>query len=259
MTLPKVSVITVTYNSEKAIGNLVSSLSKSLPSGSEIIIVDNASTDRTIQIAEKQTGVKVIQSEKNLGFSAGCNLGAKQSRNDYLLFLNPDTQVNKNSVEELINYLASHSEVGIVAPKLIEDNGRNQPSARNFPTFWKAFQEYYLGKKSIYDGFSPKGLDPVTIESVVGAAMLIPKHVFQKVGGFSEKYFMYYEDIDLCLKVNKLGLKVVYLPTATFKHQVGGSFSPQKQKWLKDSAKIYHGLWQYWLLTILLKLRPKSK
>lgn len=254
----KLSVIIVTYNSSKYIKKCLNSLMDNLPGDSEVIVVDNGSKDDTRKIVKDFGNVKLVESE-NVGFGKGVNLGIKNSIGEYLFLLNPDTVLTKNSIKDILEF-ANNKKFGIIVPQLIESTGITQESVTNFPTIWNAIKEFYLGIKSSYSQYAPKNEGVVEVECVYGAAMLINKSIFVKVGGFDERYFMYFEDLDLCRKIKKLGLKIYYLPFVKVYHEVGGSIENNSisQKWLNDSAKIYHGLFYYYLLYLILWLRPKK-
>lgn len=242
----KLSVIIVSYNSGKFIKKCVNSVLKNLPDDGEIIVIDNASTDKTLEILSK---CKVIESKINLGFSKGNNEAVKEAKGEYLFFLNPDTEIpsqagdDKNFFSELINFYEQNPDAGIVGPKLVMENGRVQPSVRKLPSVWGAFQEYILGIKNSYEQYVPEGFKPVEVEMVYGAAMLIKKDLFEKLRGFDEKFFLYYEDADLCKRVRNLGKKIYYFPKVSIKHLVGATKSDldrSKINW--QSAEKYHGL-----------------
>lgn len=249
------SVITVTYNNKDNILEYLQSIEKNLPRNSEIIIIDNASNDSTAKILEKKKNIVFIKSGTNLGFAKACNLAAQKANGEYLFFLNPDTKVFDRSIQKLLDFYEKTPDAGIVAPKIFQDDHHIQPSVRKFPSVFGAIREYYLGVKNVFDAYIPDSEDPIAVETVVGAAMLIRKDLFEKIGGFDEKYFMYYEDIDLCKKVHNLGLKVYYVPDSAIYHKVGGSVSNQKSEWIKQSARKYHGVLGEFLLYLVLRFR----
>jgi len=250
----KLSVITVTFNNQKNIKDYLDSLLKNLPKGSEIIIYDNHSTDRTVKLIEKQKSILLIEGSENLGFSKANNLVVRQSKGEYLLFLNPDTRVLDDAINRLLSFARGHQDCGIVAPKLIQPDGNIQPSVRKLPSIWGAFKEYFLGIKGSFEEYVTENNDPISVETVVGAVMLIKREIFNKVGGFDEKYFLYFEDLQLCKDIREIGLKVYYLPTAKVSHQVGGSSSENKLKWLKESAVKYHGSLNNFILNLVLRI-----
>lgn len=248
------SIITVTFNNEDLIIDYINSLLKNIPESCEIIIVNNNSTDNTLKLIPNNKKIKVIENNKNLGFARACNLGVNLSSGEYIFFLNPDTKVEEGSILKLLEFIKNHKEA-IVAPKLVEFGGKTQPSVRKLPTIIGAIREYYLGVKDSYEAYAPQGEEIVEVESVVGGALMVTRKLFLKVGGFDEKFFLYFEDLDLCRKVRNLGYKIYYLPNAIIKHKVGGSMSENKLKWLNDSAKAYHGTIYNGLLNLILRFR----
>lgn len=256
----EVSVIIVAYNCEDFIEKCIKSVLKYLPKGGEVIVLDNDSKDNTARLLEKfGKQIKLIKSDKNLGFSKGCNLAEKEASGDYLFLLNPDTELTEPVFEKLISFYEDTPNIGVLAPKLTMLDGKVQPSVKNLPTVWGAIKEYILGVKHSYSEYAPKSSEPLEVEVVYGAAMLIKKDLFQKLGRFNEKYFMYYEDTDLCRQVRDLGKKVYYLPGISIKHAVGGSKSDlDRYKLNFDSFKKYHGFFQAMLLHLIFQI-PRIK
>lgn len=252
----KISVITVSYNSENFIEKYINSVLANLQNG-ELIILDNASIDKTVEKLERfLPKIKIIKSAENLGFSKGNNKAVKEASGEYLFFLNPDTEINEPIFDQLINFYENTPNAGIVGPKLIMSNGQTQPSVRKLPSVLGAFKEYILRSKNAYSEYVPTGDKPIKVEMVYGAAMLIKKDLFDQVGGFDEKFFLYYEDADLCRRVRKLGKKIYYYPKVSIKHLVGGSKSDQnRQKLNYKSSVIYHGLIGSFFLQIIFRLR----
>lgn len=256
----ELTVITVTYNSKSLIEDYIVSLSKNLPKSSEVIIVDSGSTDETAErVKELITKHNLknfhqINKDENIGFGKAGNIASREAKGEYLFFLNPDTKVKPGSIEQLLNFIKADDQVGIAAPRLIEPNGQIQKSVRRLPTVTGAVADYFFGVNNAYREYFPVTETPVEVESVVGAAILIRKDLFIKLGGFDNKYFMYFEDIDLCRKVRRENLKIVYLPQAEVIHQVGGSFSEKKNEWLNESSIKYHGALKALLLYIILRV-----
>lgn len=252
-----ISVITVTYNNEKTLGSYIDSLKKFLPKSSEIIIVDNNSIDKTTDYLEKNKEITLIKSTENLGFSKANNLGVKSSSGKNVLFLNPDASL-KNDFTEALSFFEKNPDIGILAPKIIEESGETQKSVRKLPTVLGALKEYYFKIKNEYEAYVPENKEPLVVESAVAACIIMRKEVFQKLGGFDEKFFMYFEDLDLCRRIRAKGYEVVYFPSWIVSHNVGFSFNKNKALWLKESARKYHGLLKYIVLYLLLRLRPKN-
>ncbi|MBI2596208.1 glycosyltransferase family 2 protein [Candidatus Daviesbacteria bacterium] len=254
------SVIVVSYNSEQFIEKCIASVLKYLPDNSELIVLDNNSVDKTVDISKKfLPKIKLISIDKNLGFAKGNNKAANEALGDYLFFLNPDTWISKPIMEELIEFYEAE-DAGIVAPKLIMPNGHTQSSVKNLPTVWGAFKEFILGVQNSYGEFVPKTEKPIAVQVVYGAALLISKKLFDQIGGFDEKYFLYYEDVDLCRKVLNKDKKIYYYPAAAVNHIVGGTKSSQDKYRLNfKSAILYHGYFKFLILQIIFRLRTLLK
>lgn len=258
-----ISVITVTYNSEESISKFLRSIQQNIDISYEVIIVDNNSSDKTVDKI-KGSGVKVelIEAGENLGFARANNMAVQKAGGEFLFFLNPDTEILNPEVKLLWEFLRDHPKTGIAAPKLINSRGEVQPSVRLLPTFGRAFKEYVLGQKGNYDHFYPKSGQPVAVESVVGGAMVVRRDLYTNVGGFDNKYFMYYEDLDLCRKVLRHGFSIYYLPQVILNHAVGHSASsnPKVQQYLQNSFVLYHGKFiSFFINLIYYFVRIKNK
>lgn len=240
---PTISVIVVSYSSENFIEKCISSVLENLPKSGEVIVLDNNSTDKTVDILEKfENKIKLIKSKENLGFSKGNNRASKEATGDYLFFLNPDTEI-ETSLDPLVAFYENTTDAGIVAPKLIMPSGEIQESVKKLPTIIGAFKEYILRAKKAYSQYVPDTDEPVSVEMVYGAAWLIKKELFRELGGFNEKFFMYYEDADFCKRLGRLGKKVYYYPGVSIKHLVGATRTDKdKYKLNLESSKKYHGL-----------------
>ncbi len=251
-----VSVIIISYNSQDFIKKCIESILKNMPGNGEVIVLDNASLDRTVEIL-KRFGNKIhlIESGENLGFAKGSNKAAQKAKGDYLFFLNPDTEMMNPSLEELVSFYKSHSNAGVVAPRLIMPGGKIQPSVKKLPTIWGALREYILGEKKAYSEYAPVRESAVEVEMVYGAAMLVKKDLFDSLGGFDERFFLYYEDADLCRRIHEIGQKVYYFPKVSIKHLVGGTKSSKdKYKLNRESAIKYHGFFKFMILQFIFRL-----
>lgn len=253
------SVIIVTYNSALHIGKCLKSIKEKIQSGFEVIIVDNNSSDATLKEIKsiRDINIKILPQNQNFGFSRANNIGVKEAKGNMLLFLNPDTQIEEIDIQTIKDYL-SNPDIGIVAPKLVMDDGKVQPSVMNIPTLKNALLEYWLGQKNKYSQYAPLEDKPIQVEAVYGAAIFIRREVYESVGGFDNKYFLYFEDIDLCKKINEMGLKIIYYPDCLVKHSVGVSSktNPKTKTLFIKSAKKFNGILKYYLLYIILRLRP---
>jgi GT2 family glycosyltransferase len=249
----KLSVIIVSYNSEDFIEKCLKSVLKYLTMDGEVIVVDNASTDKTLErINNCGSRIKVIKNRENLGFSKANNIGAKEASGEYLFFLNPDTEITELTFEELINFYEKTPGCGLVAPKLIMSDGRIQPSISKLPTVWRAFKEYVLGIKNAYSEYVPENELPSEVERIYGAALLIKKDFFESISGFDERYFLYYEDADLCKRIRKTGKRIYIYPQVSINHLVGGTKSETDKYILNyESSKKYHGVFGVFILQLI--------
>jgi len=243
MVRTELSIIIVDYKSSNYTISLISNLLKNLSGiNYEIIVVDNDPSGNADQvISNKFAGnklIKVIKSEKNAGFGAGNNLGAKSAQGDYLLLLNPDTEVCENAIEKMIDFLLKHSEIGALTPLIIQADGKSYQ--RHFFGKFQNFSSLLLRNQS---GVIKK--DPPEFfysEMITAAALMVRKDFFDKIGGFDEKIFMYLEDEDLCRQLSKIGLKNAVLTTAKIIHFEGkSSTSFEKKKFYYKSQDYY---WQ---------------
>ncbi|MFN3689658.1 MAG: glycosyltransferase family 2 protein [Fimbriimonadales bacterium] len=198
----------------------------------EIIVLDNASSDGSVPMLEKEfPEVKCIVSERNLGFSRGHNLAARAAQGEYLLILNPDTEVLPGALDALVAYAERHPEVGIIGPKILNPDGSLQYSCRRFPNPVAAlFRNTPLGRLFPNNPYTREYLmtdwdhnSTREVDWVSGAALFIRRAVFEQLGGFDEQFFMYCEDMDLCYRAWQAGYKVVYYPEPKVKHAIGRS------------------------------------
>ncbi len=198
----------------------------------EIIVLDNASHDGSVQMIEKEfPQVRLLVSEQNLGFSRGHNLIAKGAQGNYLFLLNPDTIVMPSALDLLVAYAERHPEMGIIGPKILNPDGSLQYSCRQFPNPTAAlFRNTPLGKLFPNNRFTRDYLmtdwdhnSEREVDWVSGAALFIRRELYERLGGLDEQFFMYCEDTDLCYRAWQLGGRVVYYPEAKIVHAIGRS------------------------------------
>lgn len=258
MQRPKVSIIIVNYNTAREIEKCLQSIQKATSGQqlTEIIVVDNASFDNSVKVIQKFRNVKLIRNKENFGFAKANNIGAREAKGEFLFFLNPDTQVKKDTIANLIKFAKKNPNV-IIGSKLLNPNGSVQGSCYSLPTVWRAIREYWLGEKGAYEKFAPKRNRPVQVEAIVGAAMFMPKNIFEKLQGFNEKYFLYYEDLDFCKKAGRFKIPIYYVPHALVIHDLGKAGGEISQ--LVKSAKIYHGQLKYFLLSLIIFLGQRLR
>lgn len=227
---PELSIIILNYNTNKLLQDCLNSLEKCAKEITfELIVSDNASSDGSAEmVRQKFPGVTLLEGP-NEGFSKGNNRARKLVHGQMVLFLNPDTIVNKNVLKRATDYLKSHSEVGALSCKLILPSGEiDKDARRRFPTPWIAFKKLFLGngRQYWYEDVSPNKIQEV--DAIQGAFFLTWKKILDKVGWFSEEYFFNGEDLDLCWKIKKRGLKIIYYPAVFIYHLKGASTGKSK-------------------------------
>lgn len=240
----KVSIIIVNYHVKEELFNLLESIIKTRPKVSyEVIVVDNDEV-KTIGKELKARFPKVIYIESvNKGYGYGNNVGAKRARGDYLFFINPDTKLLSNCADILFSYLEKHKDVGIAAPYLFYDR-RPYPfqGTRTLTPVRAVFTFSILGRLFPNNPVSrnfwlldSREKSVKQVEAVPGTAFMIRKDVFRRVGGFDPKFFIYFEENDICKKVVTRGYKIVMLESARVFHILGASAEKSK----KDLSKIF--------------------
>ncbi|MEW5957583.1 MAG: glycosyltransferase family 2 protein [Chloroflexota bacterium] len=198
----------------------------------EIIVVDSASTDGSLEMARREfPQVRLIASDKNLGYAGGNNAGAAAAQGRYLFLLNPDTVVKPDALAELVSYLDAHPTVAALGPQLLWPDGAVQSSRRRFPTlgslFWEStllgqwFPHHRPGRR--YHLADVPADRPQRVDWLVGAAIMIRQAAWQQVGPLDESFFMYFEETDWCRRSAGLGWETHYLPTAQVIHHEGKS------------------------------------
>ncbi|MEZ7945205.1 MAG: glycosyltransferase family 2 protein [Flavobacteriaceae bacterium] len=233
-----VSIIIVNYNTKDLILNCLQSIFDfTLGINFEVIVVDNASQDGSCNsIQDKFPQVNLISSKENLGFGRANNLGAKEASGTFLFLLNSDTLLFENSIKILKDFLENSNEqnIGIVGCKLVDSNKNPDISYGNFPTIYQEIFEYGLSK--IFKKYFKNKLSPAVIDGgslikkvdyVMGADMFMKKEVFEAVGGFDEDFFLYYEETEICFRLNSLGYKIIWNPNTSIIHYIGASGKKQ--------------------------------
>ena len=224
------SIIIVNYKCWDVLTRCIDSIIKYKPHTSyEIIVVDNDSQDGKFNSFQQQFHeIKLIANEGNYGFSSACNLGADNAKGDFLLFLNPDvTLTSSPAIDEMFNFAKANTNVGITSCRTIYPNGKREREVA-FLSPWltigwiRAIYKFALSRK-IANKF-PENRNIWYPEWVAGSVILIQKDFFKKIGNWSEdKFWMYSEDPDICLKAIKNGKKIALLRNIELKHQHGGS------------------------------------
>lgn len=258
----KLSIVIVNLNTVDLTEGCIKSIYKyTLNFPFEVLVTDNGSNDGSVEMLKKYDKMydnfTAIFNDSNTGYGKANNQGIKKSKGEYILLLNNDTVVYKDSLNKLVEFAQNCPDAGVVGSKLLNIDGTLQMSCFNFPTITNAIKEYFLGQKGLFDKFAPLGDSPSTVDSVVGAVFLITPEAKKRVGILDERYFAYFEDIDYCRQTWKKGLKVYYLPESQITHYHGATFkklADEGERWKKliPSSKTYHGLVKHYIINTII-------
>lgn len=237
MKSPPLSIIIVNWNSGHYVAQCVDSIrSCFIGRAPEIIVVDNASSDNSMALIENRGDVKFIGMGENSGFARACNAGAKEASGDCLLFLNPDAVVFQETISAVLTFMqaSKNSNVGICGVQLIDENGQVARSCARFPRT-KNFILSILGLDKLIPslGLSMIEWDHATtrqVDQVIGAFFVVRRKVFDAVGGFDERFFVYFEEVDFSYRARQFGWSSTYLSTAKAFHAGGGTSRQVKAK-----------------------------
>lgn len=228
-----VSIIIVNYNAGAVLTECVS---LALKQAKEVIVVDNASTDSSIRMLELSFGTKphlgIIKNRNNLGFAKACNIGSEVASGDYFLFLNPDCLLQTNAVVNLLESFNVSATVGMVGGLLTNLDGTEQGGGRRaVPTPWRSFvRAFGLTRFSnrwpiLFYDFNlhqqPLPEEPIYVEAISGACMMIKREAMEDVGHWDNDYFLHCEDLDLCMRFRQNGWRILFVPNAPVVHHLG--------------------------------------
>lgn len=244
---PLASIIIITYNSSQFIVSCLQALQANTDYPHEIIVLDNASTDNTVQlIQELFTAVQLQVNEANIGFAAANNRAAQLATGEYLTFLNPDTIVKKNWLQPLIEVINTDKTIGAVTPQIVFAHEPDRVNTCGNTVHFSGLT--YCEKYGKLVSNAP----PYTVSAVSGAAFVMPKELFSSLGGFAEKFFMYYEDTELSLRMRCAGYFCTAVPKSIVHHAYIPSFSPQKVFYLERNRYLsLFSLVNWWLLLLM--------
>lgn len=254
-----ISIIIVSWNVKELLKKCLGSIYQNQGDlALEIFVVDNASNDGTPEMVKNEfPKVKLIANNKNLGFARANNQAIKLATGDYVLFLNPDTEIFVGTLQKSVDFINSHSDCGILGAQILNPDKTIQLSVRRLPTLWpiflmllklpKIFPHLKSVEHYLYTDFDY--LQEQTVDQVMGAFMFTKKEIIEKVGLFDERFFLWFEEVDFCRRVKQAGYEVYYSPMVQIVHYGGTSFARQsvvtKQSWFFRSALLYflkHGI-----------------
>lgn len=267
----QLSIIIVNWNAGSQLVEVVTSITQ-YHHGlvSAVIIVDNASTDDSVAQVEALQNLPfqlhIIRNNENRGFGAACNQGAAVATGDYLLFLNPDTRLFENSLPVPLTYMndPQHLDVGIAGIQLLDEQNQIARSCARFPTLSIfAAQAAGVNRLSVLRHLSTHMSDwehdeTRMVDHVIGALYLMRRSIFDSLGGFDERFFVYLEDLDLSLRTSMSGYRSVFIADAQAFHAGGGTSRQVKAHRLFYSlrSRLIYGFkhflpWQAWTLVLI--------
>jgi len=228
------SIIIISYNTKDFLKKCTSSIKRTTKNlNYEIIVVDNASLDNSLNMLKEQfPEVITIASKENIGFSKANNLGVEKSKGKYILFLNPDTVVYKETLLNMVKFMDGHKDVGAATCKLVMPNGKlDDASHRGFPNPWNSFC-YFSGlskmfpSSKLFGGYNLSWLNlskTHEIDACAGAFMIVRREAGEKIGWWDEDYFFYGEDLEFCFRLKEAGWKIYFVPSISVLHYKGVS------------------------------------
>jgi len=250
----RVCAVVVNYNAGPLLAELATSLAAQ-PDLSELIVVDNASSDGSLELLEaaqiRVMPLRVMKNARNRGFAVACNQGAALADGRHLLFINPDCRMAAGALARLTALLQSHPDMGMAGPLILNADGSEQRGCRRYlPDPRRALMRVLgLGKPDAAGrvaGFDLAGTPlpegPAEVEAISGACMLVRSEAFEELDGWDEGYFLHCEDLDLCMRTRRAGFKVMFVPGAVVSHAQGVSSRrrPVFVLWHK-----HRGMWRY--------------
>ena len=232
---PSLRIVTVNWNAGDLLRQCVASVPAALTGAFALelmAVVDNASADGSADGLEADgVPLAVLRNTANRGFAAACNQGAAGSEADWLLFLNPDTRLSERSLAPALAFLAdpAQNRVGVLGIRLMDEEGRTQRCCARTPTPGRILAQA-AGLDRLWPGLFPPHFmtewdhaDSRPVDQVMGAFLLIRRALFEELGGFDERFFVYFDDVDLCLRARKAGWAVVHFAGAEAYHRGGGT------------------------------------
>jgi GT2 family glycosyltransferase len=239
--VPDVSVVIVSFNTRDILRSCLGSLEQAAGGRDiEIIVVDNASRDGSADmVAAEFPAVTLVRSPLNLGFAAGNNVALGQARGRYLILLNPDTLLDRSALDRAIAHMDAEPTVGLGGGRLLNRDGSDEPAARQFPSVFNDFLALSglaarFPRSRLFGRFD-RTWAPVAqaadVDWVPGAFAIVRREVLGQVGHFDERFFLYYEEVDLCRRIKDAGWRIRYWPDIVVHHWGGES-----SKTLSDQA-----------------------
>jgi len=241
------SVVIVTWNSGDYLSDCLGSIQgQQSDLTTEVIVVDNASSDGTVEMVRKEfPDVHLLVNTQNLGYTRACNIGLQRTTGRLVLILNPDTRLQSGSLSRMIDYFQDHPQLGVLGPQLLNPDGSIQPSCRRFPSYRLMFWEFtglstLFPKHPVFGAWRMGSFDHEEIRSVdqpMGACLLLRREALDQVGFMDERFEMFFNDVDLCRRLASAGWDIVFFPLARVVHDAGSHVRRARYRMLLTSHK----------------------
>jgi GT2 family glycosyltransferase len=248
-----ISVIVVSWNTRELLRACLASLRRELQGVSaEVFLIDNDSADGSAaMVAADFPEVRLIANKTNRGFAAANNQALDTVTGEFVLLLNPDTEVHPGALNKLVEFMHTHPRAGIVAPQLLNSDGSIQRSCRQFPTFFGMLYELmglsrFFPDKPLFRQYKMLDWehdDERQVDQPEGACLLLRKSVIDQVGTLDEGFFMLFEEVDWCYRIKQAGWEIWFTPTAKVTHHYGQSIKQVKTRMILSS---HRGMYRFW-------------
>ena len=229
------TIVIVNWNTKEDLLTCLSSIKERLRDPLfEVLVVDNGSNDGSSEeVRREYPWVELLENKNNSGFANAANMALRRMKGRYVLLLNPDTRVKERAIEKLISFMESHSEAGISGPQLLNPDGSKQNSIANFPSLAtellnKSLLRWLFPKK--FPGKERNYSEPIEVDSVIGACMMVRREAMDQVGLLDEDYFLFFEETDWCFRMKRAGWKIYHVPQAEVYHLQGKSAEAEKKR-----------------------------
>jgi GT2 family glycosyltransferase len=229
-----VSVVIVNFNARGYLADAVESVLAQTGVSVEIIVVDNKSTDDSLGLLRSRIGdprVRILELDRNYGFAQGCNRGLAAANGNMILFLNPDCRMRAGSLSRLRWMLDGRPDAGMAGPLILNPDGSEQRGCRrDIPNPWQIFCVAFglprlMPRHPRFRHYAHSGVAlpdrPTEVPAISGACMLVRRSAIDAVGRLDGEYFLHFEDLDWCLRFDRVGLKILFVPSAVVEHTQG--------------------------------------
>jgi GT2 family glycosyltransferase len=223
---PLVSAIVLNYRTGRDAWKCVQALlNQTIADRIEILIVDNHSDDDSIGYLRNRSrghaNIRILEVARNSGYGQGNDLGIRHARGEYILIINPDNELEPTGLERLVAAMEKDPSIGILAPKLVHEDGSIRDSFRTFPTMADLFIKRTPFLRALFPARMKRYLQhdqnaslTRDVDWVAGACLLMHRSFYGELGGFDPRFFLFFEDTDLCRRCRQLGKKIIYFPRA---------------------------------------------